>query len=360
MKTVALSEKMLDEDRVMDFLGRVVADSAAAFAGLSTSIGARLGLYGAMAGAGPLTSEQLAERTGLAERYVREWLAAQVAGEYVHYDLETNSYVLPAEHAAVLADSAAPTYAVGAFTMLKALYGAEDALVAAYRTGEGVGWQEYGPELHEGVATFFRPGYAASLVREWLPALDGVVEKLERGVSVADVGCGFGHSTLFMAQAFPQSRFHGFDFHGPSIEAARRAAAAQGLSDRVTFEVAAAQDFPGGNYDLITFFDCLHDLGDPGAALRRAEQMLSDDGSCMIVEPNTSATPLDSTNPIGRSFASTSATLCLPVAMAQKGPYALGNHAGEEALRKIASESGLHSWKVATETLTNRIYDVKR
>lgn len=351
---------MFDEARVGEFLERVVVDSAAAFAGLSTSVGARLGLYRAMAGAGPLTSEQLAGRTGLVERYVREWLAAQVAGRYVLYDPETDHYVLPAEHAVVLADPESPVYAVGAFTMLRALYGAEDRLVAAYRTGEGVGWQEYGPELHKGVAAFFRPGYAASLVQDWLPALDGVVGKLERGARVADVGCGFGHSTLLMAQAFPNSRFHGFDFHGASIDAARRAASDQGLSNRVEFAVAGAEELPGGEYDLITFFDCVHDLGDPVAALCRAAHALAADGSCMIVEPNTSARVQDGANPIGRSFASTSATLCLPVAMAQKGPHALGNHAGEETLMKIAAEAGLRSWNLAAETTTNRIYEVRR
>ncbi|MGC5311829.1 class I SAM-dependent methyltransferase [Micromonospora zamorensis] len=344
----------------MEFLGRVVTDSGAAFAGLSTSLGGRLGLYAAMAGAGPLTSLQLADRTGLIERYVREWLAAQVAGEYVRYDPDGDTYLLPDEHATVLADPASPAYAIGSFTMLQALYRSEEALMAAFRTGEGVGWEQHVPELFEGVATFFRPGYVASLVAEWLPALNGVVAKLEAGALVADVGCGYGYSTLLMAQAFPNSRFRGFDFHGPSIEAARRMAAEQGLSDRVTFEVATAQGFLGGPYQLITFFDCLHDLGDPGGALRHAEEVLAEDGTCMIVEPNTSANPLDNINPVGRAFTATSATLCLPSAMAQEGPHALGNHAGEEVMRTIAVEAGLRTWKLAVETVTNRVYDVKR
>ncbi|GII54228.1 SAM-dependent methyltransferase [Planotetraspora thailandica] len=352
--------KELDQDRVSQFMERVASDSAAALAGLCTSLGARLGLYTAMAEAGPLTSEQLAERTGLVERYVREWLASQVAGQYVHYDAETRTYSLPDEHAAVLADATAPTYLIGAFTMLKPLYGTEDALADAYRTGAGVGWQEHEPELFEGVATFFRPGYSAMLVQEWLPALDGVAEKLERGASVADVGCGFGYSTVLMAQAFPTSRFHGFDFHAPSILAARKAAEEHGVSDRVTFDIGGAQDFSGDDYDLITYFDCLHDLGDPGAAFRRAREALAENGTCMVVEPNASADPLALVNPIGRSFASTSATLCLPVAMAQEGPQALGNHAGEEAMRRIADEAGLHRWRLAAETLTNRVYDVRR
>ncbi|KOG70029.1 SAM-dependent methyltransferase [Streptomyces antibioticus] len=351
---------MSDENRVMEFLERVVADQAAAFAGVSTSLGVRLGLYRAMSGAGALTSDELAEKTGLVERYVREWLAAQVAGAYVVHDPRTNTYVLPEEHAAVLADSSLPTYVGGGFTMLKALYGAEAALADAYRDGGGVSWRDYGPELAEGVAAFFKPGYDAVLVQEWLPALEGVEAKLRRGASVADVGCGFGHSTVLMAKAFPQSRFHGFDFHEPSIETARKLAEDEGVADRVTFEVAAAQDFPGGDYDLITFFDCLHDLGDPGAALQRAEKALADDGSCLVVEPNVSAEPGENINPIGRSFASTSAVLCLPAAMSQGGPHALGNHPGPEALQAIAAEAGLHGWRLAVETPTNRIYDVKR
>jgi SAM-dependent methyltransferase len=351
---------MSDENRVMEFLERVVADNAAAFAGVSTSLGIRLGLYKAMSGAGALTSEQLAEKTGLVERYVREWLAAQVAGAYVLHDPETNTYVLPDAHAAVLADSSLPTYVGGGFTMLKALYGAEEALASAYRNGGGVSWQDFGPELAEGVAAFFKPGYEAVLVQEWLPAMEGVEAKLRRGASVADVGCGFGHSTVLMAKAFPESRFHGFDFHRPSIEAARKLAEEAGVGDRVTFEVAAAHDFPGADYDLVTFFDCLHDLGDPAAALKRVEEALADDGSCLVVEPNVSAEPGENINPIGRSFASTSAVLCLPAAMAQDGPYALGNHPGQDALKEIAAEVGLNHWKLAVETLTNRIYDVRR
>jgi 2-polyprenyl-3-methyl-5-hydroxy-6-metoxy-1,4-benzoquinol methylase len=364
---VASSTDFLDDNKaipdnglVMEFLERVVADGAAAVAGLSTALGDRLGLYSAMAGAGPLTSVQLAGRTGLNERYVREWLAGQVAGEYVRYDEEGDTYLLPDEHAAVLADPDSPTYAVGTFQTLGAFYGTEDALAKAFRTGEGVGWQEYGSGLFRGTATLFRPGYAAALVSEWLPALDGVVEKLERGASVADIGCGFGHSTLLMAQAFPRSRFHGFDFHGPSIEEARRLASEQGLNDRVSFEVATAQDFPGEKYDLVTFFDCLHDLGDPGGALRRAEQTLADDGTCMLVEPNASGKVSENINLLGRAFTASSVVCCLPAALAQKGPHALGNHPGEEVVRAIAEEAGLRTWKLAAEGMTNRVYELKR
>ncbi|HEX4248021.1 MAG TPA: methyltransferase domain-containing protein [Pseudonocardia sp.] len=355
-----LEEDGPEEGRVLEFLGRVVADTGAAFAGLSTSLGDRLGLYRAMAGTGPVSSARLAERTGLVERYVREWLAAQVAGEYVRYDPGTDTYLLPDEHAAVLADPSSPAYAVGAFGMLKALYSTEDALAETFRGGKGVGWQDHDPELFEGVARFFRPGYAAALVSEWLPALGGVLPKLTQGASVADVGCGHGHSTLLMAQAFPYSRFHGFDFHGPSIRTARRLADEQGMGDRVSFGVAPAQEFAGEDYDLITFFDCLHDLGDPGGALRRAERALATGGTCMIVEPNTSANVLDNVNPVGRAFTASSVILCLPTAMAQHGPHALGNHAGEDVLRELAEAAGLRGWRLAAQTPASRVYAVTR
>ncbi|BDH11318.1 class I SAM-dependent methyltransferase [Streptomyces hygroscopicus] len=350
----------VDEDRVQRFLEKVITDTGAAVAGLCTSLGDRLGLYTAMAGAGPLTSAQLAARTGLVERYVREWLAAQVAGEYIGYAPGTDTYLLPDEHAAVLADPDLPTYAAGFSTLLQAIYATEDTLMEAFRTGEGVGWEEHGPALFAGSAKFFRPGYAASLVPEWLTALDGVVEKLERGARVADVGCGYGYSTTLMAQAFPRSHFDGFDFHGPSIEAARGIVAEQGLDDRVSFEVATAQDFPGEDFDLITFFDCLHDIGDPGGALHHAEQALADGGTCMVVEPNASANAQENTNPIGRALTAASVAVCLPSALAQHGPQALGNHAGEEAMRQIADEAGLHHWRLAAESPVNRVYAVGR
>ncbi|MFD3420488.1 class I SAM-dependent methyltransferase [Streptomyces decoyicus] len=348
------------EEQVQRFLEKVITDTGAAVAGLCTSLGDRLGLYTAMAGAGPLTSAQLAARTGLVERYVREWLAAQVAGEYISYAPGTDTYLLPDEHAAVLADPDLPTYAAGFSTLLQAIYATEDTLMEAFRTGEGVGWEEHGPALFAGSAKFFRPGYTASLVPEWLTSLDGVVEKLERGARVADVGCGYGYSTTLMAQAFPRSHFDGFDFHGPSIEAARGLVAEQGLDDRVSFEVATAQDFPGEDFDLITFFDCLHDIGDPGGALHHAEQALADGGTCMVVEPNASANAQENANPIGRALTAASVAVCLPSALAQHGPQALGNHAGEEAMRQIADEAGLHHWRLAAESPVNRVYAVGR
>ncbi|MEZ0091664.1 class I SAM-dependent methyltransferase [Streptacidiphilus sp. EB129] len=350
----------MDEDKVMEFLGRVVTDAGAAVAGLCTSLGDRLGLYTAMAGAGPLTAAQLAEKTGLVERYLSEWLAAQVAGEYVLYDPEMDAYLLPDEHAAVLADPAAPTYAAGFLTMMQALYGSEDALMEAFRTGAGVGWEEHSSALFAGTAKFFRPGYTGALVSEWLPAMNGTVGKLQRGAEVADVGCGYGYSTMLMAAAYPNSHFHGFDFHQPSIEAAREIAKEQGMADRVGFEVAGAENFPGDHYDLITFFDCLHDMGDPGRALAHAQETLAEDGSCMIVEPNVSADVRENINPIGRAVVSASVAVCLPSALAQHGPQSMGNHAGEDAMRHLADEAGLHHWKLAAESPVNRVYAASR
>lgn len=346
----------MDEDRMKEFLERVITDGGAAVAGLCTSLGDRLGIYTAMAEAGPLTSRQLATRTGLHERYIREWLAAQVAGEYVTYDARDDTYLLPAEHAAVLADPTAPTYAAGFFTMFQALYATEDALMEAFRTGEGVGWEEHGAALFEGTAKFFRPGYTASLVPEWIPAIDGLEEKLRHGATVADVGCGYGWSTMLMAQAFPASTFHGYDFHEPSVDKARGIAEEAGLDDRVEFDVASATDFPGDAFDLITFFDCLHDIGDPGGVLAHVAETLAEDGTCMIVEPNTSADVRENINPIGRGMTAASVAVCLPSALAQHGPEALGNHAGEEAVRRIADRAGLHHWTLAAESPVNRVY----
>lgn len=351
------ARRAVDAQQVEEFLGRVIEDGGAAVAGLCTSLGDRLGLYAAMAGAGPVSSARLAERTGLAERYVREWLAAQVAGEYVTYDAGGDTYLLSDEHAAVLADPAVPTYAAGFFTMLQALYGTEDVLMDAFRTGEGVGWEAHAPALFAGTAKFFRPGYTAALVPEWIPAMNGTEHKLERGAEVADIGCGYGHSTLLMAREYPNSHFHGFDFHQPSVEAARAIAEDQGLGDRVTFEVASAEDYPGAGYDLITFFDCLHDMGDPGSALRHARQALAADGGCMIVEPNASDDVRENANPVGRVVVSASVALCLPAALAQHGPQAMGNHAGEVAMRQIADKAGLHHWQLVAESPVNRVYE---
>lgn len=352
----------VDEDKVTEFLLQVAADAGVALCGLSVSLGDRLGLYQAMDGAGPLTSEQLAARTGLVERYVREWLAAQVALHYVKFDSETSTYTLPPEHAVVLADPLAPTYLAGAFTMFQAAYGTEDRLAQGFRDGSGVGWDEHPDALFTGVAKFFRPGYEAYIADTWLPALDGVVEKLEHGAQVADVGCGFGHSTVIMAKAFPNSRFTGFDYHEPSVIAARKFAAEAGVTDRVHFEVAPATGFAGvdGGYDLVTSYDCLHDMGDPGGAATQVLSTLAPDGTWMIVEPNASERVEESVdNPFARLYFGASVAFCLPSAMAQDGPQALGNHAGEAAVRDIVTGVGFTRWRRALETPVNRLYEAR-
>jgi 2-polyprenyl-3-methyl-5-hydroxy-6-metoxy-1,4-benzoquinol methylase len=352
----------VQEDRVRDFRAQVIRDAAAALSGVTVSIGDRLGLYTAMAGAGPLTSQQVAASTALVERYVREWLAAQVASGYVDYNPMDETYTLPDERAAVLADPMSPTYLAGAFLRLQAAYATEDQLVEAFRSGSGVGWDEHPNALFSGTAKFFRSGYLANIVQGqgWLPALDSVVDKLSTGGWVADVGCGFGYSTIVMAQAFPASTFIGFDYHRPSIEAASKLAAEAGVTDRVSFEVASAQEFPGTGYDLITCYDCLHDMGDPAGAARHARQAIADDGTWMIVEPNTSDRLEDNIgNPVRRMFMAGSMIFCLPAALAQHGPQALGNHAGEHAIRDIVVGAGWSRWRRATETPVNLIYEAR-
>jgi SAM-dependent methyltransferase len=350
------------EARVAAFHARVVADAAAALSGVAVAIGERLGLYAAMAGAGPLTSGQLAGRTALVERYVREWLACQVAGGYVEHDPTSMTYTLAPEQAAVLADPMAPTYAAGSFLRLQAAYRGEDRLVEAFRTGAGVGWGEHHDALFYGTAKHFRPGYRANIVagQGWLPALEGVVDTLTAGGTVADMGCGYGYSTIAMAEAFPASRFVGFDNHEPSIAAARALAADAGVSDRVRFEVASAGEFPGAGYDLITSYDCLHDLGDPAAAARHARRAIADTGSWMIVEPNVSERLNDNLrDPVRRGFCAGSLTFCLPAALAQAGPHALGNHAGEDTLRALVTGAGWSRWRHVRDTPVHRVYQAR-
>ena len=266
-----MSATGIDEAKLEAFMGQAVSDMGAIISAPLMVIGEKLGLYKAMAGAGPLTSQEVAERSGAAERYVREWLANQAAGGYVTYDPESDRYTLPDEHALALADEDSPFYILGVYDSIASLYADEDQILEAFRSGEGMGWHEHDHRLFRGTERFFRPGYRAHLVAEWIPALDGVQEKLERGAKVADVGCGHGASTIIMAEAFPNSEFFGFDYHAPSIERAHEAAKEAGVDDRITFATDAAKEYPGHGYDLVCVFDCLHDMGDPvGAARARA------------------------------------------------------------------------------------------
>ncbi|MCW5251458.1 SufS family cysteine desulfurase [Streptomyces sp. SHP 1-2] len=349
-----------------EFLDRVLGDAATAATGLAVSLGDRLGLYRALAGSGPMTAALLAARTGTHEVYVQEWLHTQVGSGYVLQTRDSAggrpAYLLPDPHAEVLADSEAPTSGVGIFASLRTLYHVEDRLADCFRTGGGVDWGEYPPQMFRAIARFFRPAYRANIVDKWLPALDGMTRRLESGARVADIGCGVGYSTLLMARAFPRSVFHGYDYHQPSVDHARVIAEDRGLDDRASFRTLAAAGLDAadvGRYDLVTFFNCLHDMGDPLGALEGARRILEPDGAVMLVEPNAEADPARNTHPTGRLFMSLSTALCLPAAVAQRGPLALGNHAGEEALRSLAETAGFTGWRRAAETPRSAVYEIR-
>ncbi|MDT4974893.1 MAG: hypothetical protein QOG98_651 [Pseudonocardiales bacterium] len=349
----------VDGAKLEAFVGQAVVDMGAAISGLLLHIGDRLGLYKAMAGAGPITSATLAHRTGTTERYVREWLGNQAAGGYVVYDPAEGTYELPAEQAMVVANEDSPVFLGGAFETIASCYADHDVFVDAFRTGAGVGWHEHDHRLFSGALRLFRPGYAAHLVNEWLPALDGVVEKLQSGASVADVGCGLGASTIIMAEAFERSSFVGFDFHDVSIEAARKAAAEAGVNQRAKFEVASAKDFPGNGYDLVCLFDALHDMGDPVGAARRIRQALAPDGTLLLVEPNAGDALEQNLNPVGRTYYGFSTVICTPGSLAQEVGLGLGAQAGERQLAVVLREAGFTHVRRAAETPFNIILEAR-
>jgi len=347
----------VDQDKLMEFLGRFVADLGATMAAGSVVVGHRLGLYRALATA-PATPAQLAERTDTDTRYVAEWLAGQAAGAYVTYDPSTGSYSMSEEQAFALADPNGPNLPA-AFVLALGTLRAEPRITDAFRTGGGVGWHEHHPDVFTGTEAFFRPGYAANLVPSWLPALDGVVSKLQAGGRVADVGCGLGTSSVLLAQAYPKSTIVGSDYHQQSIDLARKRAADAGVSDRASFEVASAQTFTGSGYDLVAAFDCLHDMGDPLGAARHVREALAADGTWLIVEPNAGDTVADNLNPVGRMYYSASTFLCVPNGLSQPGGYALGAQAGEAAIREVATDAGFTRFRRAAETPFNLIYEVR-
>ncbi len=349
----------IDESRLEAFMGQVVADMGAIISAPLMALGERLGLYKAMAHAGPLSSQEVADRAGVAERPLREWLRNQAAGGYVSYDPVSDRYTLPDEHAMALADEESPVYILGLFDSIASLYAKEDEIEEAFRTGSGMGWHEHDHRLFRGTERFFRPGYRAHLVAEWIPALEGVQEKLERGARVADVGCGHGASTIIMAQAFPNSEFYGFDYHDSSIEQARERAAAAGIADRITFEVASAKDFPGSDYDLVCVFDCLHDMGDPVGAARHIHETIADDGTWMVVEPYAKDNVEENLNPVGRVFYGASTVICTPASLAQEVGLALGAQAGEAQLAAVIREGGFTHVRRATETPFNLILEAR-
>jgi 2-polyprenyl-3-methyl-5-hydroxy-6-metoxy-1,4-benzoquinol methylase len=348
----------INDGKLQEFLGKVVTDVGAAMSAVLVVMGDRLGLYKAMAQAGPQTPGELAKRTRTTERYVREWLNAQAAGGYATYDPSTGKYALPAEQALALADESSPAFVPGLFQVTQAMWSGEPRMVENFRTGAGFEWGHQHPCLFEGTERFFRSGYIGNLLQAWIPALDGVDAKLRAGARVADVGCGLGASTILMAKAYPRSTFFGFDYHEASIELARVRAREAGVGDRVTFEVALSTEFPGQNYDLVAHFDCLHDMEDPAGAARRVKECLAPGGAWMIVEPFASDKTEENFNPVGRVFYSASTMLCVPHSLAHRGP-ALGAQAGEARLRSIVQSAGFTRFRRATETPFNLILEAR-
>ena len=349
----------IDTEKLMSFVFQAVDEVGASLNTALVVMGDRLGLYRALASAGPLTPAELAQRTGTAERYVREWLNAQAAGAYINYDPDSGRYTLPAEHAIALTDESSPAYLPGLFQTALGSILDSPKITEAAKTGEGFGWHEHGRDVFDGCERFFRPGYNANLVSTWLPALDGVVAKLQRGARVADVGCGHGASTIVMAQAFPASTFVGSDYHEGSIATARQRAAEAGVSDRISFEVGAASSYSGRGYDLVTMFDCLHDMGDPVGAARHVRQSLAADGTWMIVEPAAGDRLEDNLNPVGRVYYGFSTLLCTPASLSQDVGLALGAQAGESRIRDVVTTAGLNRFRRVSETPFNIVYEAR-
>jgi 2-polyprenyl-3-methyl-5-hydroxy-6-metoxy-1,4-benzoquinol methylase len=349
----------IDQAKLDEFTGRFVGDLGAALSSALVVIGDRLGLYRAMSDGERLTAEELAQRTDTDPRYVREWLSNQAAGGYVSYDAEEQVFFLTPEQSLALAQEGSPAFVPGAFQLATALIKDEPKITAAFGSGEGVGWHEHNHDLFAGTERFFRPGYSANLVSAWIPALDGVQEKLEAGATVADVGCGHGASTLIMADAFPRSRFVGFDYHDGSIEAARAAAKRAGVDDRVSFEVAKAKEYQGSDYDFVAVFDCLHDMGDPVGASAHVLETLAHDGTWMIVEPNAGDRLEDNLNPVGRVFYGASTLVCTPASRDQEVGLALGAQAGEARLRDVVTQGGFTRFRRAAETPFNIVLEAR-
>ena len=356
---MAATEQSVDLDKLNQFVFRAVDEVGATLNAALVVMGDKLGLYRALAGAGALTPVELARRSGANERYVREWLNAQAAGGYVEYDPIGGGYTLPPEQTIALTDEESPAFLPGFFQVALGSVIDSPRITEAARTGEGVGWHEHNHDVFDGCERFFRPGYNAALVPDWLPALDGVVDKLEAGVRVADLGCGHGSSTILMARAFPNSTFVGSDYHAGSIETARRRAAEAGVADRVRFETAAAGAQHDDGYALVTMFDCLHDMGDPVGAARSVHRMLDPDGTWLIVEPMAGDRVEDNFNPVGRAFYGFSTFLCTPASLSQDVGLALGAQAGEARIGDVVAAGGFTRFRRATETPFNLVFEAR-
>ena len=349
----------LDMEKLHEFLGRALVDFGATFHAALVRIGDRLGLYKGLAAGGPQTAAELAQRTGTVERYVREWASCQAAGGYISYDAATGKFYLTEEQAFAMADDTSPAFMQGAFQVALAATKAEEQLAERFKSGNGMGWHEHHHGVFEGTERFFRPGYAANLLSAWIPALDGVHEKLKSGARVADVGCGLGASTILMAKAYPKSEFIGFDYHDKSIETARQRAKDAGTGGNVKFEVSMAKNYPGKDYDFVTFFDCLHDMGDPAGASQHVHSTLKKDGTWMIVEPFAGDKLEQNLNPVGRAFYGASTLLCTPASLSQEVGLALGAQAGEARLKQVVTSGGFTRFRRATETPFNLIFEAR-
>ena len=356
--STAQQQPALDMNKLNAFVGQFVSDLGASVHAGMVVIGEKLGLYKALA-ARSMTAVELASSTRTDERYVREWLASQAAGGYITYDEESARFSLTQEQAFTLANEESPAYLPGAFELALGSLAAVPRIAESFRSGAGMGWHEHVDGVFHGCEKFFRPGYAANLVSNWIPALHDVGQKLEAGARVADVGCGKGASTLLLAKAFPKSRFYGFDYHDKSIQAARAYAQRDGLADRVTFEVAKAKEFPGKDYDFVAVFDCLHDMGDPVGAAAHVRRSLADDGTWMIVEPFANDQLKDNLNPVGRVYYSFSTLLCTPCSRSQEVGLCLGAQAGEERIRDVVTSAGFTRFRRATETPFNIVYEAR-
>jgi SAM-dependent methyltransferase len=350
----------INQQKLDTLVGSLLGELSAGYGGVMVSLGDRLGLYRTMAGHGPLSSHEIARRSGCSERYVREWLNSQVTGGYIAYHPGSATYELTPEQAAVLADDTSPVFLPHAWQVVASMWADEEKTLNAFRTGEGVSWGEHSDRLFCGVAAFYRNCYRASLVQEWLPTLSGVTAKLERGAKVADIGCGHGHSTVLMAKAYPQSRFWGFDVHEGSIEIARREAREAGVAERVSFEVANADNYAKHDYDLICFFDCLHDMGRPVDAMRYARTAMAENGTIMLVEPYAGDRVEDNINPVGRLYYAASTTLCCAHAISEKGTHVLGAQAGPNRLGDVLRSAGLGTVRQAAQTPFNLIIEARR
>jgi 2-polyprenyl-3-methyl-5-hydroxy-6-metoxy-1,4-benzoquinol methylase len=353
------ARQAIDPPKLDAFISRVIGDLAAGYTGVMVSLGAKLGIYQALSGAGPLSARETAKRSNCAERYVREWLNAQAASGYIIYHDTSDTYELSPEQAMVLANEESPVYMPHAWNVPASMWFDEELTLNAFRTGKGVAWGEHDLRMSCGIAAFYRNGYRASLVPDWLPALDGVVTRLEEGIEVADIGCGHGHSTLLMAEAYPNSRFHGYDTHASSINAARQNAAKQGVSDRADFSITRSIDYPDRQYGLICFFDVLHDFGDPVAAAQHAAAVLAPGGTVMLVEPFANDHIADNLSPVGQLYYSASTLICCAHAISEGGQMVLGAQAGEARLADVFRKAGFTHFRRVAETPFNMIFEAR-